>query len=85
MATKTAYKFENKDYTTWDSLCQAVMESHPELLDDEMVDFIESEVEEVDYITCDACGDFIPSTAAPFLKEKGCCSWRCIQDLYDYS
>lgn len=85
MATKTAYTFENKNYTTWDSLCEAIMKSHPELLDDELVDFIDSEVEENDYVICDACGAFIGIYAAPFLKEKGCCSWRCIQDIYDYS
>lgn len=47
MATITAYKFEEKIYTDWDALCEAVMESHPELLDDSLVEFIEDEVEEV--------------------------------------
>ena len=40
------YKFENKNYEDWDKLCEAVMENHPELLDDEIIEFIESNVEE---------------------------------------
>lgn len=85
MATKTAYKFEDKDYTDWDSLCEAVMSSHPELLDDELVDFIESEVEEVEYAVCVVCGDFIPGAFAPAMRDKGFCSWRCANDIYDFA
>lgn len=45
--TMTVYIFEGKEYTSWDVLCEAVMDSHPELLDDELVEFMENEVEEI--------------------------------------
>lgn len=47
--TQTAYLFEDEIYTSWDRLCEAVMDSHPELLDDSLVEFIDDEVEEIDY------------------------------------
>lgn len=80
MATITAYKFEEKIYTDWDALCEAVMESHPELLDDSLVEFIESEVEEFDGIVCDMCGSRMG--LVPALTEQHLCSWRCWRELY---
>jgi hypothetical protein len=41
------FRFEEKFYNNWNDLCDAVMESHPELGDDSLVDFIEENVEEV--------------------------------------
>lgn len=43
------FKFEDKVYSNWYDLCDAVMESHPELGDDALIDFIEGNVEEISW------------------------------------
>jgi len=41
-------KFEGKIFTSEDELIGAVMESHPELLDDDFSDFMDSNVEDLE-------------------------------------
>jgi hypothetical protein len=43
------FKFEEKIYTNWNDLCDAVMQSHPELGDDSLVDFIDDNAEEISW------------------------------------
>jgi hypothetical protein len=85
MANKTVYKFEDKNYTTWENLNKAVMESHPELLDDSLVEFIESNVEEIELEICCVCGKFISCFTPPALAKKGFCSWGCADEIYCFS
>ena len=41
-------KFEGKIFTSEEKLDEAVMEAHPELLDDDFSDFIDSNVEDLE-------------------------------------
>ena len=80
------YRFEEKVYENWDKLNRAVMRSHPELLDDSLIDFIDAEVEEFEYTKCWICGAPLGGFVVPFLREKGVCSNYCLEDAgWDYS
>ena len=58
---------------------------HKSNFDADMMARIEAlPVIEPEYERCWVCEDYIPSTAAPILKEKGYCSWRCMNDIYDF-
>jgi len=45
---KVYCRFEGINYDTLDEAVLAVMESHPELLDDDMSDFCDNNIEEID-------------------------------------
>ena len=42
------YLLDNCIFTTWDDLCDYVIEHHPQLTDDAMVEFLDDNVEEFD-------------------------------------
>jgi hypothetical protein len=41
------YKYDGEIYRTYEILVEVVMDDHPELLDDDLSDFIDSHVEEI--------------------------------------
>jgi hypothetical protein len=45
--TLTHYKYNGKTYRYWEDAMKAVMDAHPELLDDDLPDYFDSHVEEI--------------------------------------
>ena len=42
------FRFEGKIFGTDDEVVQAVLEAHPEVLDDDLPDFLDAVIEEID-------------------------------------
>ncbi len=42
-----AFRYNGVTYITYEDVCEAVMSKHPELLDDELPDYINNHVEEL--------------------------------------
>ena len=46
-ASLPAFRYDGNLFTSWEEACEAVMERHPELLDDEMPDYFDNHIEEI--------------------------------------